>query len=120
MLFNAFPFNRLSAKSWLWTAAGVLILGQIVLLIGVVSDQVRAAEVRDSRLAQKRLATEQCIESSRGAALKVCMDQATAEPRVVKQVRSEPLIASAEPEDARYAPARQSPSLLPRALASDQ
>ena len=71
--------SALSTKTWLWgTAILLVILCQLLALRFVALGQVQAAELRQARLAQQRVAVAQCVQNSSGAARNTCISQSLA------------------------------------------
>ena len=66
-------------KAWLLLGAMVLIVCQLAALRFVALSQVQAAELRQARLADERIAVAQCIQSSNGPARNACMSDVLAQ-----------------------------------------
>ena len=66
-------------KAWLLLGAMVLIVCQLAAMRFVALSQVQAAELRQSRLADQRMAVAQCIQSSSGPARNACMSDVMAQ-----------------------------------------
>lgn len=64
--------DRTTSRALIMTAAGLVIVCQLVAMVMVADGQVEKAQMREASQASARAATAWCIESSRGAALRDC------------------------------------------------
>ncbi len=68
--------DRVSGRSLLLMAGGLVIVCQLVAMVLVAGEQVRKAELRDTQQSQQRAAIARCYEGATRAARQECMLQA--------------------------------------------
>lgn len=68
--------DRVSGRNLFLMAGGLVIACQLVAMVMVAGEQVKKAELRDSRMSSQRAAIAQCFEGNSHAEQQSCMLQA--------------------------------------------